>query len=75
MADMNYIEKQLKLLDEVNTVERRNYPEKTVFVTSLFATHTEEDKQTIKSRAKSLGLYGGKPTSLNGTYALKFSKH
>lgn len=70
----NYVAKKLRLMDEVNSVEVRNYPEKTVIVASLFATHTDEDEEAVSEKAHSLGFYGGTPTSLRGSYALKFAK-
>lgn len=70
----DYVETQLELMDEVNEVEVRNYPEKTVIVASLYATHDDEDEQAVEERASSLGFYGGSPTSLHGSFALKFTK-
>lgn len=70
----DYVEKKLRLMDEVNAVEVRNHPDKTVIVASLYATWEEEDAEAVKEKAKSLGFYGGTPTSLHGSYALKFTK-
>lgn len=69
-----YVKTELELMDEVNSVEVRNYPDKTVIVASLYATWEEEDAEAVKSQASSLGFYGGSPTSLHGSYALKFTK-
>lgn len=70
----DYVKTQLQLLDEVNAIEMRNHPDKTVIVTSLFATWDETDAETVKQKARSLGYYGGSSTSLNGSFALKFVK-
>lgn len=70
----DYVKQKLELMDEVNAVEVRNHPEKTVIVASLFATWSESDADAVKQKAKSLGFYGGSPTSLHGSYALKFTK-
>lgn len=69
-----YAEKELRLMDEVNEVEVRNHPDKTVIIASLYATWDEDEAETVKKRAKTLGYYGGSPTSLHGSYALKFTK-
>lgn len=70
----DYVARKLRLMDEVNDVEVRNKPEKTVIVASLFATHTDADEEAVQDKAKSLGFYGGTPTSLHGNYALRFSR-
>lgn len=70
----DYVKRKLELMDEVNDVEVRDYPEKTVIVVSLFATWSDEDADAVKQKAQSFGFYGGSPTSLRGSYALEFTK-
>lgn len=65
---------KLELLDPVNRTEVRNYPDKTVIVAALYAGHSEEDVDKVEERARSLGYFPSSPTSLNGSYALKFVK-
>lgn len=70
----DYVETQLSLLDPVHNVEVRNLPDKTVIVTALLAGHTDNDVEEVKDRASSLGFYFSESTSLQGSYALKFTK-
>lgn len=68
----NYSIKEIKLMDEVNEVEVHKKDKKELLLVSLYATHDDDDIEKVKEKAKSFGIFGGEPSSLNGNYALKF---
>lgn len=70
----NRVATKLELMDPVHKTEVRNYPDKTVIVAALLAGHTDEEVDEVEERARSLGYFPSRSTSLNGSYALKFVK-